>query len=378
MVEGFIADESGAIALVMAFLLVAFLGLGALAVDIGCIASGQDDLKKAAEAGALAGAAALGCTKDWYSAATSILQKNGLSGCEVQKGYWSLVQKKFLTTAPSETPSPVSAIRVVAARNVQLSFAPILGINSKDLTGTAVAVLRGGGSGYTLFSGNDLTISNFLGYFNINGSVFSNGNMKLTGFSIGGINITGSAAAGNTITQKYNVDIQGSTTNHAATLDMPDYSSNIMNMGYTTFKPGKKNSPLTTINGNVYVDGDVTINSALVNITGAVMAEGDINVTALGVGQYTSNDNQLALYSKNGDITITSIAFGDNASSIIYAPNGKVTINSAVGDFHGAIIAKEVQFGSMAMTLTGGFGYKSIPGATGGIFGGGRGAALVQ
>ena len=54
------ADESGALALVMALALVAFLGMAALAVDYGYMCVVQGELEKAAEAGALAGANALG------------------------------------------------------------------------------------------------------------------------------------------------------------------------------------------------------------------------------------------------------------------------------------------------------------------------------
>jgi Flp pilus assembly protein TadG len=161
--QGLIAGESGAIALIMALALVVFLGMAALVVDYGYMAVVQNELKKAAEAGALAGALALppASNPNWSAgqlAAENIVTENfaagqQLTGCQVSPGYWD--QSKSVDTAfdadTTKTPSSseVAAIRVVVARSagnnggpIQLSFAPILGINTANLSGTAVAVLK--------------------------------------------------------------------------------------------------------------------------------------------------------------------------------------------------------------------------------------------
>lgn len=401
-IKDFMVDESGAIALIMAAALVALLGIGALAVDIGYMSSVQDELKIAAEAGALAGAAALGNNTDWSAAANTILQKNGqsLADCQVKQGYWSLVQQKFLTTAPSENPSPVDAIKVVVAKNVQMSFAAILpGINSsQNVTGTAVAVPRGG-SPYTLFVGDpvnypssDLNLNAW--FTKVTGSVFSNDNVSISGWFD---NITGAAVAHGKVTKSGLGISVGSTTNNAATLPMPDYSKNIIDIVPTA----NKYSGNQTFSGNnmsiansIYVQkkaasgkgrhstpaepGDVTINGIGISTTGAILADGDITVTSAGFTM--SGANQMALYSINGDITINAAIFSDvSSSAIIYAPNGKVTVNALGAAFQGSIIAaKGISIGGAFMTFKGGYGIKSIPGASGAFGGGGQGAALVQ
>ena len=56
----FIINESGAVALIMALAIVALLGMAAVTVDYGYMSLVQNQLKNAAEAGALAGANAFG------------------------------------------------------------------------------------------------------------------------------------------------------------------------------------------------------------------------------------------------------------------------------------------------------------------------------
>ncbi|MFA4901375.1 MAG: pilus assembly protein TadG-related protein [Desulfobaccales bacterium] len=189
-VKGVIADDSGAIALIMAFALTAFLGMAALAVDYGYMSEVQSELKKAAEAGALAGANALAKNADWNTAATSIVQENQAAGklltdCQVLSGYWSLVQGKFFGAAPQETPAPVQAIQVVVPKDagnnggpLQLSFAPIFGINTTNLSGTAVAIVKSSGIWSILETGNGtVSISNNanVGNANFGGDVGLNG-----------------------------------------------------------------------------------------------------------------------------------------------------------------------------------------------------------
>ncbi|MHB9075111.1 MAG: TadG family pilus assembly protein [Desulfobaccales bacterium] len=397
-VKDFIAEESGAIALIMAAALVALLGMGALAIDYGYMASTQSDLKKAAEAGALAGAAALGNSKDWSAAATSILQKNGYlsSDFEVNKGSWSLVQQKYFTTAPSgENPSPVDAIQVVVAKSLELSFAPILGIKSKALTGTSVAVPKGGAP-YTLFVGDpvkyptsDLTLSAWL--TKVTGSVFSNDNVKVSGL---GVTITGTAAAVHDVNASgWGVKI-GTIKENATALPMPDYSSNIKSLNPEIYSGDQTFSANNmSIANSIYVQaksgtggrhgtpaqaGDVTINGIGISTTGAILADGDITITSAG---FTMNGaNQMALYSLNGDITINAFIFNDTSSSaIIYAPNGTVTVKAIGAAFQGSIIAgKGITINGLGMSFQGGYGIKAIPGAGSAFGGGGQGASLVQ
>ena len=166
----FIANESGAVALIMAAAMTALLGVAALTVDYGYMSLVQNQLKNAAEAGALAGANAFGkntpnsaaAQTAATNAATAVIQTNywgnqKLTDFTLEPGYWSFASSKFTKTTatnatpPTETPPAVWAVRVVVEKNsnnnggpLPLSFAPILpGISStQDLNGTAVAVTK--------------------------------------------------------------------------------------------------------------------------------------------------------------------------------------------------------------------------------------------
>lgn len=95
------SDQSGAVAVIAAIALVVLLGFVALAIDIGRIAVVKSELQRAADAGALAGAIALGqgypCP-NWENnvenTATNTAGENKVDGnlvtsADVQKGYWN-------------------------------------------------------------------------------------------------------------------------------------------------------------------------------------------------------------------------------------------------------------------------------------------------
>ena len=81
-------DESGAVAILVAVAIFAFIGFGALAVDVGYLFSAQSALQASAEAAAMAGAADIGtggtptCTAIYYSAQTP----NGGTFCTTASG----------------------------------------------------------------------------------------------------------------------------------------------------------------------------------------------------------------------------------------------------------------------------------------------------
>jgi Flp pilus assembly protein TadG len=180
----FAGDQSGALAVTGALFLVVLLAIAALAIDFGHMAWVQNELQKAAEAGALAGAQALGSSAnpDWsqgQSTATYVVQQNSadaqpLSDCQVQYGYWSLLTRTLqpYTITPQSTDVP--AIQVVVAKGVdkksgaihnggplQMLFAPIFGVHSMDLNAGAVAMLKPNATWSILETGNgSVTLSN--------------------------------------------------------------------------------------------------------------------------------------------------------------------------------------------------------------------------
>lgn len=157
-------DESGSMAVIVALLLVVLLSMSALAVDYGHMAWVQNELKKAADAGALAGARFLvpyvgtPSAPNWSAAQTkatdtvllNFADGQALTGCVVEYGYWSLTAKTLQSSAivPTSTDLPAIQVKVSKAGGanggaLKMFFAPIFGVSTKDLSGQGMAVISG-------------------------------------------------------------------------------------------------------------------------------------------------------------------------------------------------------------------------------------------
>jgi Flp pilus assembly protein TadG len=166
-ITGFRRDESGAMAVFVAFLLLLLLGMATLAIDYGRMAWIQYELKKAADAGALAGARGLwpqdlstatNRDPDCATAATEALNtttSNKVDGVylassevTVEVGQWDYATKKFNPGINNNA----NGVRVITQRaKVNTILAGILGIFSKDLSASSIAIMDfagalGGGS----------------------------------------------------------------------------------------------------------------------------------------------------------------------------------------------------------------------------------------
>jgi len=155
--KGFCKNESGAVAVVAAIGMGVLLAGAALALDIAHMVSVKRELTKAAEAGALSGARNL-WPRDLTNAvgrlpncangetwARTTATKNRVDGANltaaevtVEVGRWDYAAKQF---TPGNTAN-ANGVRVFTSRaNVQMMFAPIFGINSKNMSGAAIAVM---------------------------------------------------------------------------------------------------------------------------------------------------------------------------------------------------------------------------------------------
>jgi len=162
----FSTARSGAVTVMVAVLLVVLLGCAALAVDIGQLYVARTELQRAADSAALAGASALGralaspfgeylFANDIYSRAEAYAQLNNcvLQGVALSRntditiGY--LADPHDLNGNLQILPlDQCNAVRVLAHRSasnaagkVPLFFAPIWGINSSEVSASAIAVL---------------------------------------------------------------------------------------------------------------------------------------------------------------------------------------------------------------------------------------------
>jgi Flp pilus assembly protein TadG len=153
----FCQNESGAVAVFAAIGMAVLLGCAALALDIAHLVSVRRELVKAAEAGALSGARNLwphdlanavgrlpNCANAEIWACTTAI-KNRVDGINlaagqvtVEVGRWDYATQQF---TPGNSAN-ANSVRVNTFRaNVQMMFAPIFGVNSKNVSGTAIAVM---------------------------------------------------------------------------------------------------------------------------------------------------------------------------------------------------------------------------------------------
>jgi len=163
-----VRDASGAVAISFALTLAILCGFVALAFDIGHLVMVKAELQRTADAGALAGATGLvpytgpvtSQTPDWLqgqSKAQTLINNTAnladnqvftTTDSAVTYGYWLLNPPEgYVQSLPTVRPTtsaylPQPAIRVTLSRNVDLYFAPLLGVSSpKTVNATATAIL---------------------------------------------------------------------------------------------------------------------------------------------------------------------------------------------------------------------------------------------
>lgn len=135
-------DERGLVLPLVAIMLVALLGMVALAIDIGQIAVTRRQLQNAVDAAALAGVQVLpDATTDATNAAQDYVQKNGVALSEI------------VSINITKTNVDNDTISVTARRKVNYSFAKVLNLDFTNVTLSASAVAGSvtGGSGIMPF-----------------------------------------------------------------------------------------------------------------------------------------------------------------------------------------------------------------------------------
>jgi Flp pilus assembly protein TadG len=164
-------DQTGAVAIMVALLLIVFIGFAVLAIDLGHLYVVRNELQNGADAGALAGARFLyndsgtavntGANQIAIDAATANKSEKTsveVNSDEVQRGHWSFATRTF---TPNDSTAPVdlwnvsteeldadinfiNAIKVVTRRQTLPAasfFARIFGHDSFQLASDAVAYI---------------------------------------------------------------------------------------------------------------------------------------------------------------------------------------------------------------------------------------------
>jgi Flp pilus assembly protein TadG len=364
--QTFMNNQSGALAVMVALLMTVLLSAAALSVDYGHISWVQSELKKAAEAGALAGASVLMSASNpaWsagQAAATAIVQQNKAAGqlltdCQVDYGYWSklthTLQSSAITPQKTDAPAIRVLIRKFSGENggpVQLLFAPIFGVNTLNLSGRAVAMLKSSSGLWSILeTGNGtVTISNNAdvkrdvgicgtGATNINNNAIVEGGLYLNKNtpdpSIGnnavvqdGIKHDDSAAAtlqaaSQAATNAYNNFVglsnnKGTITTVNTTRTLPNGSSGTNVLDVTNFRPS--NNAIITITspaGSSYViriSSTFTLNNnSQIKLTGGITSD-RVTFVYKGTGTVTLSNNSIlygSILSPSGAITVSNNA----------------------------------------------------------------------
>lgn len=361
---GFGRDRTGVVAIFVALVMPVIAGFATLSIDMGYLLQAKSRLQTAADAAALGAASAVdgtdagettAATRAVALAAANSPSSAGtvLSSGDVVFGIWDSATSTFTTSSDSST---VNAVRVTTRRStangnpVNLFFAKIMGIATKDVTATAIATQVGTGSACVLAL--DSTASGALeasGSANVtfNGcDVAANSNsatgLDLKGFATLSANCASVVGSTNDTAPKLNLTCGSARTGTSAITDpyadLPSptigacLDDQLKVLASTTISPGTycrgidvaAGATLTLESGVYIIDrGDFRINGGA-----TVQATGGVTIILT-----TSTGSDVATVTVNGGATVTLAAqtSGDYAGVVFFQDTETNTDNKFLG-----------------------------------------------
>lgn len=276
-------SEDGAVMVVAALCLVAFLSVASLVTDMGLKYHQKSKLQSAMDAAALAAVRYMPDEQTAKTVALEYIEKNGFS------------TESVVVEFPSN-----EIVRVSDSRTAKTVFASLFKTDSVQIKAKAAARYVDKNMAidfeYLMFHGKDSQF-NLNGHYNVGGSIFGNGNVYANG---GGCTITGTVFSAKTADcNQYSVTVNRLESN-VNSQKMPDFDETIMSVAPTatrgmfakTYEPIKKSNiylnryPAGTtinssisINGNTYCSGTLSTgySSDVLIIYGDLYVEGDFN-----------------------------------------------------------------------------------------------------
>ena len=217
-------DERGVVLVLVALLMTVFMGMAAIAIDIGYFDQQHTQAQSAADAAALAGAAVLATSQ---SAATTNAD--------------SYVTKNMSTATPTVSFPSSGGVKVVLNLTVQSFFGHFLGVNSTNVSASATAKATGssslcatpGSTCYAIFAKDSSCTSGHYGIQfsgggnTITGGILANGSVSPGGGgSSFGPSTYGPSASGCTWPTGSDTHVSGPTSESALITTWPiDYST---------------------------------------------------------------------------------------------------------------------------------------------------------
>lgn len=282
--EKYVKSEDGAVMVVAALSLVAFLSLASLVTDMGLKYHQKSLLQSAMDSAALAAVRYMPDEARARQVALEYVEKNGFSTDSV------------VVEFPSD-----EIVRVSDSRKSKTVFATLFDVDSVNITAKAAAKYVNKqlavNFDYLMFHGDNSQF-NLGGHYNLGGSIFGNGNVNADGGS--GSSVSGTVfSAQNALCNQYSVTVGGLVSN-ASKQQMPDFDEMIMAVAPTAddgmfvksyeplsksnrytnkYEAGKTINSVITINGSTYCAGTLSTgySSELMTIYGDLYVEGDFN-----------------------------------------------------------------------------------------------------
>jgi len=280
----FFGAEDGAVMIIAALGLVAFLSVASLVTDMGLKYHQKSQLQSAMDAAALAAVRYMPDKEKARAVALEYVEKNGFG------------TENVVVEFPSE-----EIVRVSDAVEGKTIFASLFDIDSVQIKAKAAAKFVDKNMAinfdYLMFHGDNVPF-NLNGHYNIGGSIFGNGNVHADGGS--GSKITGTVFSGQSATSnQYSVTV-GRLESYASSQKMPDFDETIMSVvpsidgvvftkSYDRIKPtgfyinrysaGTSIDSVLSINGGTYCSGDLATgySSELMTVYGDLYVEGNFS-----------------------------------------------------------------------------------------------------
>jgi len=382
---GLLADEGGAVVVIVAVVLAVLIGFAGIVIDLGHLFVVRSTLQNAADSASLAAAASLSYGPDEARNQAQLLaQQHAVDGtpitlvlAEIDLGNWDEGSKTFSVLAPDQEAN-ADSVRVTAQRStvrnnaVSLFFMRIFGHETSDVRVMAVAYRPGlcggiiGERRITLNSstGTDSYNSDYGPYSpataNQNGDVCSCGDIELN--SSAGVRGDANPGPDNTVIMNSSSYVTGSTRPGGcpvlADVELGDIATNndngnigLTDEGNSPFPNGPyalelNNSDSLTLPGGEYYFTSVELHSSTtLNIAGPTVmyVTGTFAMTSSSIMNPSQKPEDLIIFVSS----IEDVQFHSSTDfyGIIYAPDAHVVNNSSV-DFYGGIMAQEVTLNS--------------------------------
>ncbi|MBQ2848121.1 MAG: hypothetical protein IJE74_07680 [Clostridia bacterium] len=283
-IKRFAKAEEGAVMVIAALGLVAFLSVASLVTDMGLKYHQKSRLQSAMDAAALAAVRYMPDETKARAVALEYVEKNGFSTDSV------------VVEFPSE-----EIVRVSDSIRSKTIVASLFNTDSVQINAKAAAKYVDKNMAvdfdYLIFHGDNSTF-NLGGHYNIGGSIFGNGNVNADGGS--GSSISGTVfSAQNATYNQYSVTVNGLQSN-VSSQKIPDFDEMIMAVVQTIdedmfvksyshisgsgaylnrYTADKTLNSVITINGSTYCAGNLSTgySSELLTIYGDLYVEGDFN-----------------------------------------------------------------------------------------------------